>query len=46
LRNRHESCPPLSLGSLRCRIGQSAPRQHALYLARERSSWESHGDRA
>src|SRR5215469_10631044 len=45
LRNRHESCPHLSLGSLRCRIWQSAPRQHAFYLARQRSSREGHGGR-
>src|SRR5215469_12355356 len=32
LRNRRESCL-LSLGSLRCRIWQSAPRQYAFYLA-------------
>src|SRR5215469_1256641 len=45
LRNWHESCPHLSLGSLRCRIWQSAPRQHAFYLARQRSSREGHGGR-
>jgi hypothetical protein len=45
LRNRHEPCPSLSLGSLGCRSWQSAPRQHALCLARQRSSRESHGGR-
>src|SRR5215469_3317031 len=42
LRNWRESCL-LSLGSLRCRIWQPAPRQHAFYLARQRRSRESHG---
>ena len=45
LRNRHEPCPSLGLGSLGCRSWQSASRQHALCLARQRSSRESHGGR-
>jgi hypothetical protein len=46
LSNGHESRPLLSLGFLRCRSWQFAPRQHALCLARQGSSWESHGGRA
>ena len=47
LRNPRELCSSLSLvGSLGCRSRQSAPRQHALCLARQRSSRESHGGRA
>ena len=46
LRNRHEPRPLLNLGFLRCRSWQFAPRQHALCLARPRSSRESHGGRA
>ncbi len=46
LRNRHEPRPLLSLGFLRCRRWQFASRQHALCLARQRRSRESHGGRA
>jgi hypothetical protein len=47
LRNRHESCSAVSLGSLRCRTRQPAPRQHALRLARPRSRRaQGHGGRA
>jgi len=42
LRNRHESCSCLNLGSLRCRTWQPPPRQHALRLARPRSSRKTH----
>ena len=45
LRKRNEPCPSLSLDSLGCRTWQSAPRQHALCLARQPSSRESHGGR-
>jgi hypothetical protein len=46
LRNCHESCPSRSVASLRCRTWQSTRRQHALRLARQRSSRKSHGGRA
>ena len=46
LRNWYESCPSRNVASLRCRTWQSARRQHALRLARQRSSRKSHGDRA
>src|SRR5215469_1624005 len=46
LRNGYESCPSRSVASLRCRTCRSARRQHALRLARQRSSRKSHGDRA
>jgi hypothetical protein len=46
LRNCYESCPSRSVASLRCRTWQSARRQHALRLARQRSSRKSHGGRA
>ena len=46
LRNSYESCPSRSVASLRCRTWQSARRQHALRLARQRSSRKSHRGRA
>ena len=47
LRDRHESGSPLHLGSFRCRIWQSAPRQHALLLARRGNGRKTHrGGRA
>jgi hypothetical protein len=46
LRNCYESCPARSVASLRCRTWQSARRQHALRLARQRSSRKRHGGRA
>src|SRR5215469_18760126 len=45
LRNCYESCPSRSVASLRCRTWQSARRQHAVRLARQRSSRKSHGGR-
>lgn len=42
LRNRHESCSSVSIGSLRCRTRQPAARQHALRLARPRSRGARH----
>ena len=46
LRNCYESCPSRSVAFLRCRTWQSARRQHALRLARQRSRRKNHGDRA
>ena len=42
LRNRYESHPSLDVTSLRCRTRQLASRQHALRLARPRSSCKQH----
>jgi len=45
LSNGYESYPSRSVAPLRCRTWQSARRQHALRLARQRSSRKSHGGR-
>jgi hypothetical protein len=46
LRNGYELCPSRSVAALRSRTWQSAGRQHALRLARQRSSRKGHGGRA